>query len=103
MLNYFKRFSTSFVTGKEVIFYDRRGPIYNGPFSIERFTDDPSINKIDSAMIWGKLLSTFDPINILFIKYIFQEKITKLICFLEIDFGDLTRNPEKWNNIIREK
>lgn len=47
------------ITGKEVIFYDKRGPIYNGPFSIERFTDDPLINKIDSAMIWGKPLERY--------------------------------------------
>lgn len=53
MLNFFKKYSNINITGKEVIFYDKRGPIYNGPFSIEQFTDDPSIEKIDSAMIWG--------------------------------------------------
>lgn len=54
--DYLMKFKVNLIIiGKEVIFYDRRGPIYNGPFSIERFTDDPSIEKIDSAMIWGKL------------------------------------------------
>lgn len=53
MLNYFKNKLNQLKTGREVIFYDKRGPIYNGPFSIEQFTDDPSIKKIDSAMIWG--------------------------------------------------
>lgn len=38
----------------EFITYDPRGPIFSS-YNITRYTLDPDIKKIDSAMVWGKM------------------------------------------------
>lgn len=43
-----------FFSGSEFITYDIRGPIYNS-YNITRYTYDPDIERIDAAMIWGKI------------------------------------------------
>jgi Hemopexin len=42
-----------FFSGSEYITYDIRGPIYTA-YNITRYTNDPDIEKIDAAMIWGE-------------------------------------------------
>jgi hypothetical protein len=43
-----------FFSGSEFITYDSRGPIYSS-YNITRYTYDSDIQKIDAAMIWGKI------------------------------------------------
>lgn len=45
--------------GDEYITYDRRGPIYMA-YNLTRFTNDPDIEKIDAAMVWGELRDIFE-------------------------------------------
>jgi hypothetical protein len=42
-----------FFSGREYITYDIRGPIYTA-YNITRYTNDPEIEQIDAAMIWGE-------------------------------------------------
>ena len=41
-------------SGREYLIYDVRGPIFNGPYSIDNFVGDPLVTNIDAAMVWGE-------------------------------------------------
>lgn len=90
-------------SGREYLIYDIRGPIFNGPYSIDNFISDPEVKNIDAAMVWGSY--NFPNISPLIRYVIFLARNNKTYLFSGSTFwrfDDQLRkldsgNPREWH------